>query len=181
MQTLLELAGIIDSSHGPKVSDDIQLTYLVSDLSKLIGPLAVPTFVVSDVAPSSAVLRSYMEIRPPPDSAIVIPWFRNDDAAVRMFWGINQTTQITGNLATVPIDVSMTGQTSRVIFEEGTGANAGQPIRIPAAGVWGGDSEPAIVLTPGNILTWVSNVTNDNLEVSVSWFEVPLAAQTTAT
>ena len=172
----LRFAGILDTSKGADVSDNIQLNYSLGDLSHLIPAIVSPRYVMTEVGPLSVANRSIIQISPPADSAIVVPWFRNDDAAALLLWSVTTVDPIQLARASVSADVQI-GGAPRSLLEEGNGANPGSNIRL----VGGGElpaNFPPIVVPPGNILYWMTNNNNDLVEITVTWIEVPLLALT---
>jgi len=174
---LLILAGVVpaETAKGPKISDDIQLTYQVDDLSLLAAPLRRPVFYATEVSPAVAVVRGIIELHATPNAAIIVPWFRNDDAGQILTWNVVAATGITANLATIAPDVSL-GGVSRALFQEGTGAPA-VGLRLAAAAELP-PNFPPLVLRPGDILQFRSELTNDAVEVTLAWREIPVIVAT---
>ncbi len=177
LNTLLQLTGVVETSKGPKVSDDIQLTYQVSDLSGLVAPLSRPTFVASPTSGQNVARRGVIELRAPPDAAIVVPWWRNEEAEIHT-WGIIEATQISDDLTTITPDVEL-GGASRAIFQTGTGG-AAAPIILPA-NTETAPKFPDLIVPPSSILVFVTIGLNANVFISIAWFEVPVLSDTLAT
>ncbi len=177
LNTLLQLAGVVETAKGPKISDDIQLTYLVGDLSGLAARLATPTFVATPSRPQVVGRRSRIELRAPPDAAIIVPWWRNEDATIHT-WGVEDVTGITDDLATVAPPVELGGD-SRALLQTGSGGVA-EPVILPP------DSEtankfPDLVVPPGQILMFATGVVNVSILITIAWLEVPILPATTPT
>jgi len=173
----LEFARIQELAKGPKVSDDIQLTYSLGDLSALIPALAAPRYAMTEVGPVQVATRSFITIKPPPDSAIIVPWFRNDKIAPTLLWGVTSTDPITLGRATVSADVQI-GGAPRAITEDGNGADPGGNILL-AAGEDLPSNFPPLVIPPGSLMYWMSDANNDSVNLTMTWIEVPLVATTT--
>jgi hypothetical protein len=171
----LRRAGVVETARGPKVSDDIQQVYVMDDLSKMLPSLVRPQFMFAEVSPTNALRRGRIEISPPPDSAIVIPWFRNDDGANQITWSSPAATLITNDLAAFAPDLEM-GAETRALLQEGTGGIAGT--LVLAAGEDLPANFPPLVIYPGRLLSFVSNIVNVACQLSLAWFEVPLQADT---
>ncbi len=52
LSELLQMASVDDTAIGPQVSDNIQLTYEVSDVSHLVRPIPVRVYGTSDTVPA---------------------------------------------------------------------------------------------------------------------------------
>ncbi len=55
LSELLQMAQVDDTSVGPQVSDNIQQTYQVNDLSHLVRPIPVRVYGASDTIPAGGV------------------------------------------------------------------------------------------------------------------------------
>ena len=174
----LALAGVQETQRGAQVSEDIQMVYLMDDLRGLLAPVPRPFFVATDISPVNILRRGFIEIIAPADSAVIVPWFRNDDAGNRLLYNVDAETQITNDLAAQTPAVSVTGAVHRARYAEGTGANLAQGIILPAGGETAA-AFPPIVLSPGRSLNFRSNAVNDAVEVTMGWYEIPLRAATT--
>ncbi len=172
----LTLGGVDLAQRAPPVLETIQPVYILDDLSLLFPPLRRPQFYMTEVSPSSAVRRGFIEISPPPDSAIIVPWVRNDDAFNQLVYGVADVTQITNDLATVGPDISL-GGTSRALVQEGTG---GVPagLRLALGEQWP-PNQPPMVLRPGQILFFGANALNLSVSITMAWREIPIAAPST--
>jgi len=173
----LDFARVTELTKGPKVSDDIQLTYSLGDLTRLIPALASPQYVLTDVGPVQVVNFSFITITPPPDSAIVIPWFRNDRAAVRFLWSVTTVDPISLGRNPISADVVI-GGAPRSRLEEGNGSNPGNNI-ILAGGADLPANFPPLIVPPGSLFYAMSDTINASVDLTVAWLEVPLVAQTT--
>jgi len=172
----LELAGAVDVAAGPKLSDDIQLTYLVSDISGLMPQIPRPLFVDSQSSPINVGLFGIVELQAPPDSAIVIVWMRNDNAFANIKFSIESATTIVADLFVLSPGISVTGAASRAAYRNGTGSSTPE-VLIPLSESLP-DAFPDMVIPPGQILVVSSNSINQTCALSLSWFELPIAAST---
>lgn len=174
IQVALDIAGV-DTSRGQQVSEEIQLTYQLSDLSGLINPLPRPTMIATVISPTTITRRGMVEISPPADSAIIVVWVRNDDA-IRILWRVSVATQIIGDLTAQTADAILGAPSSRALLQSGTG-NVGNIILAASAEFPA--NFPPLVIPPGQFLAFTSNVNNDAAEITLAWHEIPIAALTT--
>lgn len=176
LNSLLQLAGVVDSAKGPKISDDIQLSYLVSDLSELISPLPRPTFIVTASRTAVAAVRSRIELRAPPEASIRLTWWRNEDATIHT-WGVIAATGITANLDTIDVaadGVALGADNARAMLQTGTGGLS-LPIFLPANSETA-NKFPDLIVPPGDILTFVTGIVNTSIQITMAWIEVPVLA-----
>ncbi len=173
----LGFAGVTEISRGPKVSDDIQLVYMVSDISRALPALRQPQFVHTSFSGTNAARRGITELSPPPDSAIVIPWFRNDDAVNGSAFSVSLTPRITNDIFTRIPSLQISGPSRSLLQDGTTSIGGGQIVLGPLAEVPA--NFPALVVPPGSFWSLTTAGVNQASFISVAWFEVPLAAQTT--
>jgi len=170
----LRSAGVDDLAQGPNVSDNIQLVYVVDDLSRLIAPRPpVEGYVTQGVGVSVAAVSGIL-FTPPPDSAAIVTWMRNDSAIGTLF-EVGQGPRFdlpTDNVAGT-IDFFTGPGAPRSRFEFGKKAVQTQGLIIPA-GENLPDRFPDLVIEPGQQLLWVGDIVNTAAELSFSWREVPV-------
>lgn len=173
----LELAGVDVAQRAPPVSDSIQLTYMVSDLSPLVAPFTVPTFGFTELSPAELITRGVIEIRPPADSALRVIWFRNDDDTNGFFVAVLAATRIVASLATFEADISI-GAETRATLEDGTGGSGAEGMLFPG-GAQTPDGWPDLIIPPGSILAFISSANNLGVRASLLWQELPIVAPST--
>ncbi len=170
----LRSAGVDDAARGPNVSEDIQLVYLVDDISRLIAPRPPVEGFVTQGVPANALLVSGILFTPPPDSAAVVTWMRNDSAVDTLFevgTGARFDLPTDNNPGTIDFFTGPGPPRSR--FEFGAKAVQSQGLLIPA-GENIPDRFPDLVVEPGQQLLWVVDTINNAAELSFSWREVPV-------
>jgi len=174
---ILRILGIVDTEKGPKVSDDVQLVYILDDVRDLLAQLARPTFVISNSSPVDAARRGIMELRPPVDSAIILSLWSNNDAGAPVAFGVFGVSNIDVNAVQILPDISLAGP-SRAFLQDGNGANFGGTIPLPAGEVIA-DRFPTLILRPGDIFSVVSDANNTSVDMTFGWFEIPVQPATT--
>lgn len=169
----LRSAGVDDAAQGPTVSDNIQLVYVVDDLSRLIAPRSpVEGWVTAGIA-AQAVRVSGIVFRPPPDSAAIVTWMRNDSAIDTLYIVGNVFVLDVGFIFPGVIDFSTGPGPPRGSFEFGQKAVQTAGILLPA-GENIPDRHPDIVVGPGQFMTWVGDTINTAVTLTWSWREVPV-------
>lgn len=167
----LELAGV-DPLPGPDVSDNIQLVYVVGDLSPLMSPLPVRSFWSATSQAAQAAEQSGWEILPPPDSAIFIMYIENQSAQGAHF-GYGAALGGTVRVAIPPDAADPAGSVTRCGMWRGTNWGA-----IPGVAVAAGAVAPAnlfpLRVSPGNHFRFVGDNINTLMQWLVIWQEVPL-------
>lgn len=165
----LELAGI-EGARGPDVSDNIQLTYLLSDLSPLMPPLGIIRFYMFEIRPQVPAVFSGIDIRPPPDSAIEIFFLRNN-SAIDAHWILGDA--LDANLAAIVPDFwDPAGVVSRCVMRDGTRTAAVLGFTL-AAGATEQEILYPIIVQPGNSFCMTGIVANTLINFDVCWREVP--------
>jgi len=171
---LLRLLQVDDSSDGPRISSDVQLTYQVQDVSELIAaipPIRVYTFVA---APTNVARISGITVQPPADSAIFLEWLRNDTGGGTALQYRVGAEQLTNDL-TITTPRFVTGGTRRSVITLGTRATVTAGVTLPD-----GENIPAqagsIFVQPGQFLFFHAGPTivNTAIIVSFSYREIPL-------
>lgn len=166
----LELAGV-DATPGPDVSDDIQLTYILGDLSPLMSPLPIRSFWSASSQVAQAGEQSGFDIRPPPDSAIFIHYVENQSGQACHF-GYGAQLNGTIGVAIVPDAQDPAGSVSRSGIRRAT--NWGL---IPGVALAAGAVAPAnlfpLRVSPGNFFRVCGDVVNTQMLWIVIWQEVP--------
>jgi len=168
---LLRSAGIDDSAGGPEVSQDVQLVYVADNLSHLIAPRpGIEGYVTTTVAAVAARV-SGIALRPPPDAAITVDWFRND-SAIASIYNVS-TLDLTNDIVAGTIDFSTGPAAPRSTFNQGTrgvstiGVLLGIGANLP-------DRHPDMVITPGQVFLWLGVTVNTAVTFSFTWREVPV-------
>lgn len=167
----LRSADIDDAAGGPDVSKDVQLVYIVDDLSHLIAPLPPIGGYVTTTVGAVAARVSGIALRPPPDSAIVVNWLRND-AAISSIYNVSTLT-ITNDITAGTIDFSTGPGAPRATFTQGTRAVSTIGVQLPI-GANLPDRHPDMVVIPGQVLLWLGVTVNTAVTFSFSWREVPV-------
>jgi len=170
----LRSAGVDETARGPAVSDDIQLVYVVDDLSRLIAPRSpVEGFVTQGVGVTAAAVSGIL-FTPPTDSAAIVTWMRNDSAIDTLFEvGTGARFDLSVDEFVGVIDFFTGPGPPRSSFLFGRKAVQTQGLLIPA-GENIPDRFPDLVIEPGQLLLWVGDTVNTAVELSFSWREVPV-------
>lgn len=168
----LRSAGVDDLATGPNISEDVQLVYIVDDLSRLIAPRPpVEGFITQGVAAVAARV-SGISFRPPPDSAAIITWIRND-AAIPTLYEVGTARDLTNDLNPATIDFFTGPGPPRSTTTFGTKAVQTAGILLPA-GENIPDRHPDLVIDAGQIFLWVGDTVNTAVTLTFSWREVPV-------
>jgi len=170
----LRSVGVDDTARGPSVSDNIQLVYVVDDLSRLIAPRSPVEGFVTIGVPAAAAAVSGILFTPPTDSAAIVTWMRNDSAIDSLFEvGTGARFALPTNLTAGTIDFFTGPGPPRASFVHGAKALQTQGLLIPA-GENIPDRFPDLVIEPGELLLWIGDTVNTATELSWSWREVPV-------
>jgi len=170
----LRSAGVDDLARGPNISEDIQLVYVVDDLSRLIAPRPPVEGFATQGVPAAAAAVSGILFTPPVDSAAVITWMRNDSAIDSLYLvGAGALFALPTNNNPGVIDFVTGPGPARGRFEFGAKALQTQGLLLPA-GENIPDRHPDIVIEPGTQLLWVLDTVNTAAELTWSWREVPV-------
>lgn len=177
---MLGLAGVTETASGAKVSDDIQQVYVLDDLRGLLPPIIKPQYVHTFFGPAAAAVRGMFELRAPPDSSIIIPWFRNEADGNSCLFSVLLATAITANLAnqnaTLRIPIV---PFQRAVISTGTGPAGGQILLADATEI--PPNFPPLIVPPGGVFNWETQANNQSAFGTIAWAEIPLRAPTTAT
>jgi len=168
----LRSAGVDDLARGPNVSDNIQLVYVVDDLSRLIAPRSPVEGYATQGVPLNVARVSGIAFRPPSDSAAVVTWMRND-GAIDSLYEVGTVRDLTDDLNPGGIDFFTGPGPPRSAFIFGTKAVQSAGILLPA-GENIPDRHPDIVVEPGQVLLWVGNAINNAMTMTWAWREVPV-------
>jgi len=168
----LRSAGVDDIARGPNVSEDIQLVYVVDDLSRLIAPRPPVEGYVTQGVPLNVLNVSGIAFRPPTDSAAVVTWMRND-AAIDTLYEVQNVRDLTEDVNPGGIDFFTGPAAPRSTFNFGAKAVQTAGILLPA-GENIPDRHPDLVVDPGQILLWVGVAINTAVTLTWSWREVPV-------
>lgn len=168
----LRSAGVDDVERGPDVSEDVQLVYIVDDISRLIAPRSPVEGFVTQGVPINVTRVSGISFRSPADSAAVVTWMRND-SAIDSLYIIGTVLDLTNDLNPGVIDFTTGPGPARASFQFGTKAVQTAGILLPA-GENIPDRHPDLVVGPGEVLLWVGVVVNTAVELTFSWREVPV-------
>jgi len=170
----LRSVGVDDLKTGPKVSEDVQLVYVVDDISRLIAPRSpVEGFVSQGVGVSAAAVSGIL-FTPPAQSAAIVTWMRNDSAIDTLFevgTGARFALPTDNNPGIIDFFTGPGPPRSR--FEFGKKAVQTQGLLLPS-GENIPDRFPDLVIEPGEQLLWVGDTVNTAVELSFSWREVPV-------
>jgi len=175
----LALAGVDATARGAQVSEDIQMVYVMDDLRALLAVIPRPQFVHTSFSASNAARRGITELSPPADSAIIIPWFRNDDNVNSANFSVTATPRITNDIITRAPSLQVNGPSRSLLQDGTTSIGAGQvvlgigPAEVPA-------NFPPLVIPPGSFFSLNSVGLNQSSFVTLAWLEVPLRAAATA-
>jgi len=170
----LRSAGIDDAERGPNISEDVQLVYVVDDLSRLIAPRSPLEGYVTQAVPSAVGRVSGIEFSPPGDSAAIVTWMRNDAAIDSLYIMVSPGgLALTDDLNAGVIDFTTGPGTARASFIFGSKAVQSAGITLPA-GENIPDRHPDIVVEPGQVLLWVGSSVGNAMTLTWSWREVPV-------
>lgn len=168
----LRSVGVEDLEKGPEVSQDIQLVYVVDDISRLIAPRPPVEGFITQGVPTQVARVSGISFRPPADSAAVITWMRND-GAIDSLYEIGTARDLTDDVNPITIDFFTGPAAPRSTAQFGTKAVQTAGILLPA-GENIPDRHPDLVVDPGQIFLWVGNAINNAMTMTFSWREVPV-------
>lgn len=168
----LRSVGVDDLESGPKISEDVQLVYIADDISRLIAPRSPVEGYVTVGIPIDVIRVSGIAFRPPPDSAAIVTWMRND-SAIDTLYEVTNVRDLTNNLFAVGIDFTTGPGPARSTVQGGSKAVQTAGILLPT-GQNIPDRHPDIVVEPGQVLLWVGDVINTAVELTWSWREVPV-------
>lgn len=168
----LQLAGV-EPIPGPNVSDDIQLVYLLGDLSKLMPPLPfVHCCIVSGQAGVAAVF-SGIELMAPPHAAVEVLALYNASATPSE-WGLEQI--LDANINPEATDwTDPQGYVSLARLRRGTRVAAAQGFDVAATSYADAASLP-ILVSPGNTFCWTNDVANTVATMRMLYREVAVPA-----
>lgn len=172
LSELLQMAQVDDSAIGPQVSDNIQLEYLVNDLSHLVRPIPVRVYGTTAVtAAGGAGVHSGIQFRSGRSGAWIL-WVEEATSADRLmiFSGpTSDTTAAAGVQRAMLTGVTDDDGSARVFEATRVGLPAalfqlrntqiltGLPLYIP----------------PGEFFEVLRNTANALVRVSIVWQEVP--------
>ncbi len=170
----LRSVGVDETARGPAVSEDIQLVYVVDDISRLIAPRSpVEGYATQGVGVAAAAVSGIL-FTPPTDSAAIVTWMRNDSAIDSLFEvGTGARFALPTNNNPGVIDFFTGPGPPRARFEFGAKAVQTQGLILPA-GENIPDRFPDLVIEPGEQLLWILDTVNTAAELSWSWREVPV-------
>lgn len=166
----LEVAGITGTP-GPDVSDNIQLTYSLGDLSPLMPGLPYGTFWATLIEPAVAGEQSGMDLRPPSDSLILIHYVQNLSAQASHF-GLNNAIGGTVQNVDAPTMEDPLNVVSRSILRSGTNFGPVAGVALAAGAVAPANLFP-MRLSPGNVFAFVGDALNTIMTWLVIWTEAP--------
>ena len=169
---LLSGVGVDDADRQPEISEDVQLVYIADDLRRLIAPRSPVEGFTTQGVPVDAIRVSGISFRPPPDSAAIITWMRND-SAIDTLYIVGTTLDLTNNLNPGTEEFSTGPGSPRSTFQFGSKAVQTAGVLLPA-GENIPDRHPDIVIEPGQIFLWVGVTINTAAELTWSWREVPV-------
>lgn len=168
----LRSVGVDDASRGPNISDNIQLVYVVDDLSRLIAPRPPVEGYASQIVAASVINVSGISFLSPPDAATVITWMRND-SAIDTLYQVGTTFDLTADLVAGAFDFFTGPGPPRSTFQQGTKAANPSGVNLPT-----GENIPAkhpdIIVEPGQVFLWVGTIVNNAVTLSWSFREVPV-------
>ncbi len=172
----LELAGIQRGDQGPRISDNIEMTYSMGDLSFLLAPIPGADGFTLAGAAGVALLFSGVELHAPPESGIQITHVENLEASACGFL-IAAGASLDDNLTTVtPTTASPVGST-RAFIQTGTSAVSPATIEIPASASLPQATLP-IKIFPGEHFLFIQKTANTLMRVNLFWREVPIVSAT---
>jgi len=174
LNNLLLLAGVTETAKGPKVSDDIQLTYQLSDLSDLVARVPAITAFWSETSPSNAARRGVLELTAPSESGIDILSLENT-GSTSLFMVILPNTRITNDTAFNAVDYTNTGEPIRTQLQEGTGTVASLAFTLGVGDFLSQGMLP-LYIPPGRILHFMTSGLNFQAAIAIVFREVPLFA-----
>jgi len=170
----LRSVGVDDSARGPAVSDDIQLVYVVDDLSRLIAPRPPLEGYVTVGVPSAVGRVSGIEFHPPAESVAVVTWMRNEGAIDSLYIVVPPGgVTLTNDLVAGTIDFTTGPGVARSTFISGSKAVQSVGITLPS-GENLPDRHPDIIVEPGQFLLWVGTSIGNAMTLTWTWREVPL-------
>lgn len=170
----LRSAGVDDLAQGPAVSQDIQLVYVVDDLSRLIAPRSPVEAYATQAVPSAVGRVSGIEFTPPNDSAAVITWMRNDGPIDSLYIVVAPGgLALTNDLNPGVIDFTTGPGPARASFIFGSKAVQSAGLLLPS-GENIPDRHPDIVIEPGQLFLWVGTSVGNAMTLTWSWREVPV-------
>lgn len=169
----LRSVGVDESARGPAVSDNIQLVYVVDDISRLLAPRPPIEGYLTQGVPTAVGRVSGIEFHPPPNTVAVVTWLRNEGAIDSLYLvtppgGLTLTNDLNDGVIDfstgpgVPQSSFIFG--SKAIQTAGILLDAGQSIP---------DRHPDIIVEPGQFLLWVGIAVGNAASMTMSWREVP--------
>lgn len=170
-----QAAGILDALAGPLVSDQIQLTYVMGDLSELLNIVRFPrrygTFTSAIVVARIAVVK----VVAPPDAAILVFHIRSGDPAA-----VNITVNDVVPLANEAVNASgfeTQGPTRSVVTGGDLAVGAlGFGLDLATGEELSFANNRPIIVEPGRMLTAHSTVGLGLVGIEMAWQETPRAA-----
>lgn len=173
----LGAASVDTKGAQPNVSDQIQLVYVLDDLSDLVAPASPVGAFVNQGVPADAVRVSGIELRAPPNSAIVVTWMRND-SAIASLYQVGGALVLSNNLVAGVVDFTTgpgsaaPGTVQRATFQHGSKADQTVGLGL-GIGEALDDRHPNLVVEPGLTLLWVGDTINTGVQFQFSWREIP--------
>jgi len=169
IERALRAAEIDETKPGPKVSDNIQLTYQLDDLSHLVPAIAgVRGFYLIIVA-AVVALRGIVEVAPPPDSSIVIEYWENLFTS-NIVYSVGDS-RLDGNIGARP-PVFTTGGTPRSIVRDGTASG----VVVAGLSLLGSQERPVtlepLVVIPGQVMRFTDSTPNEAFTIGFNLLEI---------
>lgn len=170
----LTLANVRDADRGPKISDDIQLVYIVDDISQLIAPIpGIKAYFHARVTGIAALFAGM-------DSFVIRnPWqlfsIRNNSANISLFLIGDERLDIPGAPGGPTFE---TGGNSISVLRSGTATAAPTVfIVVPAATTLDFGTKPLDVPV-GQGIKWTNEVANTDFDGQIIWQETPAVPET---
>jgi len=172
---MMQLIGIVDGINGPKISDDIQMTYLADDLRHLIEPIPPLVFYWDETSAADATRRGIISLQAV-GSSIKMLSATNRDGANPILMSIADVNTINLNEAQHAADFSSTGALTRAFLRDGNGTQPGAAVIEmdpdeefnSAGGIF------PVIVPQGRIIQFVTAANNVACDMRLCWQEIPV-------
>lgn len=173
----LELAGIQSAEVGPRVADNLGLSYNFGDLGFLLDPIPGADAFARPTRAGVAAVFGGCELHARPDSGILVTYLEEQSSTQNIFFSIGTETLdaniVTQNGGTFDTPAGSTSALLRVGTRVGTVLGS----FTVASGAVTADTLMPIKIFPGESLLILGSTANSFFQVGLRWSEVPLPVQ----
>jgi len=169
IQRALAAAEIDETKPSPKVSDNIQLVYVLDDLHHLVPAIAGVRGFYVIIVPAVVALRGIVEVSPPPDSSIVVEYWENLFTST-VIYSVGPS-RLDGNIA-LNAPIFTTGGIPRSVVRNGTASG----IVVAGLSLAGSTERPLsmepLVVIPGQTMRFSDSTPNETFTIGFNILEI---------